>query len=136
MNMWQLIKKELLHIIRDRGLVIFILYAFTFDIYISAKGFNLIPEMVSVSVQDEDKSHESRDLIDRIQPPAFRKPDIIDDRREIDRLLNESETILALIIPSGFEKDIYRNGASVQILVDGTQSSAAYLSSAYLNILI
>lgn len=134
--MWQLIKKELLHIIRDRGLVIFILYAFTFDIYISAKGFNLIPEMVSVSVQDEDKSHESRELIDRIQPPAFRKPDLIDDRREIDRLLNESETILALVIPSGFEKDIYRNGASVQILVDGTQSSAAYLSSAYLNILI
>jgi ABC-2 type transport system permease protein len=134
--MWQLIKKELLHILRDRGLVIFILYAFTLDIYISSQGFNLIPEMVSISVFDEDNSYRSRELIDRIKPPAFKKPNNIHDRREIDNLLNESKTILALVIPSGFEKDIYRNGASVQVLVDGTQSTAAYLSSAYLSIII
>ncbi len=134
--MWQLLKKELLHILRDRGLVIFILYAFTLDIYIAAQGFNLIPEMVSISVFDEDNSYRSRELIDRIQPPAFRKPHRIDNRHEIDEMLNESKTVLALVIPSGFEKDIYRDMASVQILVDGTQSSAAYLSSAYLSIII
>jgi ABC-2 type transport system permease protein len=125
--MWQLIKKELLHILRERGLVIFILYAFTLDIYIASQGFNLIPEMVSISVFDEDNSHRSRELIDRIKPPAFKKPDNIYDRHEIDNLLNESKTILALVIPSAFEKDIYRNSASVQVLVDGTQSTAAYL---------
>jgi ABC-2 type transport system permease protein len=134
--MWRLIKKELLHILRDRGLLIFIFYAFTLDIYISSQGFNLIPEMISNSVYDEDHSYRSRELIDRIQPPAFRRPNIIYSRHEIDRLLNESETVLALVIPSGFEKDLHRNAASVQILVDGTQSSAAYLSSAYLSIII
>jgi len=134
--MWQLLKKELLHILRDKGLVIFILYAFTLDIYIAAQGFNLIPEMVSISVFDEDNSYRSRELIDRIQPPAFRKPQRIDNRHEIDKMLNESKTVLALVIPSGFEKDIYRDEASVHILVDGTQSSAAYLSSAYLSIII
>jgi ABC-2 type transport system permease protein len=133
--MWRLLKKELLHILRDKGLVIFILYAFTLDIYIAAQGFNLIPELVSISVYDEDNSYRSRELIDRIQPPAFRKPQRIYNRHEIDEMLNESKTVLALVIPSGFEKDIYRDDASVQILVDGTQSSAAYLSSAYLNII-
>jgi len=132
----QLIKKELLHILRDKGLVIFILYAFTLDIYIAAQGFNLIPEMISVSVYDEDNSIESRELAGRIKPPAFREPAYIHDRNEIDKLLNESKTILALVIPEGFEEDIYRNNASVQVLVDGTQSSAAYLSSAYLNMII
>jgi ABC-2 type transport system permease protein len=116
--------------------VIFILYAFTLDIYIAVQGFNLIPEMVSINVFDEDNSYRSRELIDRIQPPAFRKPYRIDNRHEIDEMLNESKTVIALVIPSGFEKDIYRDDASVQILVDGTQSSAAYLSSAYLSIII
>jgi len=134
--MWQLLKKELLHIFRDRGLVIFILYAFTLDIYIAAKGFNLIPEMVSISVYDEDNSPRSRELVGRIKPPAFRQPYMINERKEIDKLLNESKTILTLVIPSGFQKDTYRGGASVQILVDGTQSTGAYLSSAYLSLII
>jgi ABC-2 type transport system permease protein len=130
--MWQLLKKELLHILRDKGLIIFILYAFTLDVYMAAKGFNLIPEMVSITVYDEDQSTASRELIGRIQAPAFKRPGIIHDRQEIDRLLNESETVLALVIPSDFQKTIHKNRASVQVLIDGTQSTAAYLSSVYL----
>lgn len=134
--MWQLLKKELLHIFRNRALLIFIIYAFTFDIYIAAQGFSIIPEKVSISVYDEDKSPKSRELVGRIELPAFRKPDIIHNRHEIDSLLNESKTVLALLIPSGFQKDIHRGEASVQVLVDGTQSTAAYLSSAYLHFII
>jgi len=132
----KLLKKELLHILRDKGLVIFILYAFIPDIYIAAQGFNLIPEMVSISVYDEDKSFRSRELVDRIKPPAFKDPEHIESYHEIDELLNGSKTVLALVIPSGFEEDLYRGRASVQILVDGTQSSAAYLSSAYLGFIL
>jgi ABC-2 type transport system permease protein len=47
--------------------------------------------------------------------------------------MNESKSVLSIVIPQGFQKDIYRGGASVQVLVDGTQSTAAYLSSAYIN---
>ncbi len=134
--MWQLLRKELLHILRDRGLVIFILYAFTLDIHLAAQGFKLIPEMVSISVYDEDRSSRSRALVEMITSPAFRTPELIDDRREIDRLLNDSRTVLTLVIPSGFQRDLYRGGASLQVLVDGTQSTAAYLSSAYLGSVI
>jgi ABC-2 type transport system permease protein len=134
--MWQLLKKEFLHILRDKGLVIFILYAFTLDVYMAAKGFVLIPEMVSIYVYDEDRSAESRELIHRIQPPAFQRPVVVKDRGEIDRLLNESTTVLALIIPHNFGRDIYRADAELQVLVDGTQSTAAYLSSAYLSSII
>jgi ABC-2 type transport system permease protein len=131
----QLFKKEFLHILRDWGLMIFIIYAFTLDIYIAAKGLNIIPELVSVNIMDEDRSAASREFTQRIRPPAFREPVMLSDRRSIDRLLNESETVLVLDIPSGFERDIYRDGATVQLLVDGTQSTAAYLSSAYIGLI-
>jgi len=134
--MWQLLRKELLHIIRDKGLLIFILYAFSLDIYTAAQGLSIIPEKVSISVYDEDNSLRSRDLVGRIQPPAFRGPDRVEDRHEVDSLLNQSKSVLAMVIPAGFEGDIYRGRASVQILVDGTQSAAAYLSSAYLQRII
>ncbi len=134
--MWHLLRKELLHMIRDTGLVIFILYAFTLDIYMAAKGFNLIPEMISISVHDEDNSPASRELTDRLRPPAFRTPRMISSPEETDRLLNASDTVLVLNIPAGFQRDVYRQGATVQVLVDGTQSTAAYLSSAYLGAVI
>jgi len=134
--MWQLLRKEFLHILRDKGLVIFILYAFTLDVYMAAKGFALIPEMISIHVYDEDNSSESRELLYRIQPPAFQRPVVVHDRDEIDRLLNESKTVLALVIPHNFGRDIHRKEAKLQVLVDGTQSTAAYLSSAYLSNII
>ncbi|MGW8181336.1 MAG: ABC transporter permease, partial [bacterium] len=113
--------------------MIFILYAFSLDIYVASQGFNLIPEMISISVQDEDRSSASRELVSRIQPPAFRPPKLLDDRQAIDFELNESRSVLSLIIPSGFERDLHRGSASLQVLVDGTQSAAAYLSSAYMS---
>ncbi len=134
--MWQLLRKEILHIVRDKGLLIFVIYAFSFDIYTAAQGFSIIPEKVSVSVYDEDNSFRSRELIGRIQPPTFRRPEKASRRQDIDTLLNESRTILVLVIPPEFEKDVHREGATVQILVDGTQSAAAYLSSAYLQLIV
>ena len=98
--------------------------------------FRIVPEIVSISVYDEDNSYKSRELIYKIQPPSFRTPDRVSDRHEVDRLLNESKTVLSLVIPAGFQQDLYRHGATVQILVDGTQSAAAYLSSAYLQFII
>ena len=128
--MWQLIKKELLHILRDKGLMIFIIYAFTFDIVIASKGFNLIPENISISVHDEDKSYRSRKLIDSIEPPAFRKPAAIENLRDIDALLNDSKTVLALVIPPNFERDMYRNNASVQVLVDNYSGALGMAANA------
>lgn len=134
--MWLLLRKEILHIIRDKGLVIFILYAFTLDIYMAAVGFRFIPEMVSITVHDEDQTAASRELISRFQPPAFQLPRIASNLKEVDRLLDESDTVIAVVIPPGFQRDLKRGGAELQVLVDGTQSTAAYLSSAYLNAIV
>jgi ABC-2 type transport system permease protein len=128
---WRLFKKELMHILRDRGLVIFIIYAFSIDIALAAKGFQLIPQNISIAVMDESRSPESRELISMLQVPAFRRPLMVENKRELDRMIENSEVVLSVLIPSDFQKSLYRQGASVQVLVDGTQSSASYLSSTY-----
>ncbi|RMG68373.1 MAG: ABC transporter permease, partial [Nitrospirae bacterium] len=117
--------------LRDRGLVIFILYAFSIDIVLAAKGFQLIPQNISIAVMDESHSPESRELISMLQGPAFRRPVMVESRRALDRMIEDSEVVLSVLIPSDFQKSLYREGASVQVLVDGTQSSASYLSSTY-----
>ncbi|RMG04986.1 MAG: ABC transporter permease [Nitrospirae bacterium] len=132
----KLIRKEILHILRDRGLLLFIIYAFTIDIMLAAKGFQLIPVNVSIAVMDEDHSPESRALIDRIRPPAFRPPRYILSKKEMDLLLEKSKVVLSLHIPHDFEENLYRDGSNIQILVDGSQSTAAYLSSAYISEII
>ena len=131
--MWVLIKKELLHIMRDRGLIIFILYAFTIDIVLAAHGFRLIPENVSITVFDEDHSSESRELIGRLQPPSFSYPRFVENERDVDNTMKNSRSVLLLRIPEGFQKELYRGNAHLQVLVDGTQSTAAYISTAYLS---
>jgi ABC-2 type transport system permease protein len=134
LDLWgTLLKKEVLHILRDKGLVLFLIYAFTFDVILAAKGFRIIPEEVSVAVHDEDHSTASAALVERLRPPSFKRPIFIEDRRDIDRLLLESSVVVVLVIPSGFERDLLSGRtAEVQVLIDGTQSTAAYLSSHYL----
>ncbi|NOX21027.1 MAG: ABC transporter permease [Nitrospirae bacterium] len=130
--MWRLLKKELLHILRDKGLLIFVIYAFSLDIVLAAKGFQLIPRNIAIAVYDESRSSQSRQLISKLQSPAFKPPLYVTNTKEIDSLIEDSRVVLALDIPSDFHKQLYRGGASVQVLVDGTQSSSAYLSTAYL----
>ncbi len=134
-SLWvSLFTKETLHILRDRGLVLFLLYAFTLDVTLAAKGFKIIPEEVSIGVYDEDHSMASGELIQRIMPPAFKYPLIIKDRSEIDDLLLNSSVVVVLVIPSGFERSLKANRPTeLQVLIDGTQSTAAYLSSYYLS---
>jgi len=128
-----LVHKELLHIIRDKGLVIFLIYAFTFDIILAAKGFRIIPENVSIAVYDEDISTASARLIEKLRPPSFKRPILIRNKKKIDKLLLNSSVVVVLIIPSGFERQLQsKKMAELQVLIDGTQSTAAYLSAHYL----
>ncbi|RME63459.1 MAG: ABC transporter permease [Nitrospirae bacterium] len=129
-----LIRKETLHILRDKGLVLFLIYAFTFDVVLAAKGFRIIPEEVSIAVYDEDHSSASGALIDRIRPPSFKRPFIVHNLDEVDKLLLESSVVVVLVIPAGFQRDLQSGkSSSLQVLIDGTQSTAAYLSSYYLS---
>ena len=64
--------KEFLQLFRDIILLVFIVYAFTVDIYLAGSGVSLQVKRASTVVHDADHSNSSRELIHRFRLPYFR----------------------------------------------------------------
>ncbi len=126
-------RKELLHVVRDwRTLLIaFVLpvvmillfgYAITFDI-----------RDLKLAVADEDRSRESRELIERFTASRyFSLVAAPSDPRDLLALLDAGEAQVALSIPKDFGKAIRRGeGDTVQVLLDGSESNTATIAAGY-----
>jgi len=97
-------------------------YAATFEV------FN-----VSTAVLDQDRTQESRALIDRfVRSSRFQVTRVVRDRRELGDAVEHSDAQLGLVVPPGFAA-LLRNGQTspVQILVDGTNSNTALIALGY-----
>ncbi|MGD2295213.1 MAG: ABC transporter permease [Candidatus Aminicenantes bacterium] len=130
-----LLKKETLHILRDpRSLylalglpmVLLILfgYAITFDI-----------KNVPVAAVDLDNTVLSRDLLSRIQAsPYF---DLKFQRKSpsgSESLLDRGDVRFIITIPSGFSRGLATGkGASLQLLVDGSDNNSAQVAMGYMS---
>jgi ABC-2 type transport system permease protein len=130
---WAITKKEFFHIYRDwRSLALVILmpallmllfgYAVTLDV-----------KKVPIAVLDYDKSQESLSFIHRFSAsPYFNLRVFALDEKEIKRLIDESEVKMGLVLPWDFSKMIKAGRkASVQVLLDGTDSNTANIILSY-----
>jgi len=126
-------KKEFIHIFRDpRSLALVILmpailmllfgYAVTLDV-----------KNVSMAVLDRDQSQESFSFIYRFSAsPYFSLRLFVEDEREMKRLIDEGEVKMGLILPWDFSKQVKAGKkASVQVLLDGSDSNTANLVLSY-----
>lgn len=129
-----LLHKELLQIFRDsrRKRVVFIApivqlllfgYAVTTDVH-----------DVATVVVDHDGSYESRSLQEAIQAGGyFRVVARYDRPAELAHALDAGHATVAIEIPRGFEKNLAAGrGASVQVLVDGTNSNTGTVAQGYI----
>jgi ABC-2 type transport system permease protein len=130
---WAITKKEFFHIYRDwRSLALVILmpallmllfgYAVTLDV-----------KKVPIAVLDYDKSQESLSFIHRFSAsPYFNLRIFVRDEKEIKRLIDESQVKMGLVLPWDFSKTIKAGRkASVQVLLDGTDSNTANIILSY-----
>ena len=134
----QMVLKEFIQIFRDKRMkaIVFVIpllqtmvfgYAVTMDV-------NHIP----TAVYDVDRSYESRELVRRLTASGYfdvlyhpGSPD------EIRDLLDRSKITFALQIDRGFSADLKRRiPASVQVLVDGTDSNTGIVALDYANRII
>ena len=86
-NILNLGVKELRGLWRDRGLLILIVYAFTFAVY---AGSRAVPETLNnapIAIVDEDRSPLSERIIAAFQPPYFSPPQTI-TAAEMDRRMD------------------------------------------------
>ena len=130
---WAISKKEFFHIYRDpRSLALIILmpallmllfgYAITIDV-----------KNVSIAVLDRDRTQESLTFIQRFSAsPYFSLHTFVQDEKQIIRLIDEGKVKMGLVLPWDFSRVIKAGKtASVQILVDGTDSNTANILLGY-----
>ena len=102
-------------------------YAITLDV-----------EDVAFGVWDEDRSPESRRLIDAFaQSGYFKLAHAISDERGLTAALERGSIKMALVIPESFGRSVARHGpAAVQIIVDGTFSNTAQIVAGYADAIV
>src|SRR5690349_12519325 len=120
LNVFRLGRKELASLARDKVLVVFIIYSFSFSIYSIATGIKTDVANAPLAIIDSDQSIMSSRVREGFLKPYFRRPDLI-DRADVDRLMDRSAYTFVLDIPPGFEADVLRGRAPrVQLNVDAT----------------
>jgi ABC-2 type transport system permease protein len=127
------IVKELRHIVRDvrslimaLGLPAFLLVFFGFAISLDV---DRIPTMIF----DADGTAASRDLIARIAGSRFfQVGGFVDDHRIIEREIDAGRVLLGIVIPRDFSEKTSASGqATVQLLLDGSDSNMAAIAKEY-----
>ncbi|RLJ70307.1 ABC-2 type transport system permease protein [Hydrogenivirga caldilitoris] len=124
--------KEVVQFLRNWGLLIFVTYAFTLDVYIAAVSMDVSLKNASFYVQDYDNSPLSRELVSKFREPFFSFKGYVLGEDEIDELLLEDRAIGVIRIPPKFEER-FMEGKKVRIgiLVNGSEASASNLFSGY-----
>ncbi|WP_035277410.1 ABC transporter permease [Desulforegula conservatrix] len=124
--------KEFLQLFRDLVLLVFIIYAFTADIYLAGSGVSLQVKEAPVYFMDNDKSQASREFLGRFLPPYFRVKGEVISPIEGTALLDKGDAMIVVDIPSSFQKSIFSGEpARIQVQIDTTNSGLGFLASSY-----
>jgi ABC-2 type transport system permease protein len=123
--------KELRSLLRDPIMLVLIVWAFSFSIYVAATAMPESLHKAPIAVIDEDRSPLSRHIVDALYPPYFLPPVPITPA-ELDARMDAGIDTFALHIPAGFQRDVLAGrGPAIQLSVDATRMSQAFTGSGY-----
>jgi len=130
---WAITKKEFFHIYRDWRSLALVLLMPALLMLLFGYAVTLDVKKVPMAVLDYDKSQESLSFIHRFSAsPYFNLHLFVKDEKEIKRLIDESEIKMGLVLPWNFSRTIKAGKkASVQVLLDGTDSNTANIVLSY-----
>jgi ABC-2 type transport system permease protein len=131
-NIFWLGTKELRSLQRDMVLVVFVVYSFTFAIYMQARGTSTEVHNASIGLVDEDQSALTGRIANAFFEPNFQKPVLI-DAEQIDQSLDDSRFMFVLVFPPMFEQKVIDGDfAEVQLNIDATAMGQAGIGAAYI----
>src|SRR5260221_11223853 len=87
-------------------MLVFVVYAFTFAIYIQATGTSSEVNNASIAFVDEDGSALSKELFNAFYPPRFKLPEAVGGE-EAERGMDEGGLMFVRAIPPRFEHDLH-----------------------------
>lgn len=120
--------KELLHLLRDRVLLVFLIVMPVLQLVLIAEATGSGIRNVKLAVWDQDQSALSQQMITALDNTnEFQLAYRAASYAELTRLIEDGQATVAVIFPPGFERDALRPGvgATVQAIVDGTNVIAA-----------
>jgi ABC-2 type transport system permease protein len=132
-TLWHVVVKELLQLRRDRKMLPVIFVAPVLQIVIFGYAVNTEVREVPLVLVDQDRSPGSRELVDRfVSSGYFTLVAAEDTPRAIDPWLVSGRGHVALVIGPGYgaAREGGR-GAGVQVIADGSDSSAATQALGY-----
>jgi len=128
--------KELRSLLRDPVMLVLIAFAFTVSVYISATAMPETLRKAPIAIVDEDRSPLSARIVDAFYPPYFTPPELI-TQREMDTRMDAGLETFALDIPPDFQRDVLAGRIpTVQVNVDATRMSQAFVGSGYVQSIV
>jgi ABC-2 type transport system permease protein len=129
----ELVRKEFIQLFRDRKNRPMLVIAPLIQMILFGYVVTTDVRDIRLAVIDQSRTPDSRRLIDAFDGNAtFRVTHVLQDPKELDRMLLERRVDLGLQVPPDFSARL-REGrtADVQILVDGSMSNMAAVRIAY-----
>ena len=127
--------KELIQTLRDKRMRITLIVPPILQLIVFGYAANLDVKHIRTAIRDLDQSIESRDLIGRFGSSKYF--DIIafpNTPGEVKALIDQGEVTVSIEIPTDFSKKLKKGDmATVQIVVDGTESNTALIALGYAN---
>ena len=127
--------KELIQALRDKRMRMTLIIPPIVQLIIFGYAANLDVKHIRTAVRDLDQSVDSRDVISRFRQSKYF--DILfypQRQQDTERLILNGDVVLSLEIPPDFSRKLKKGDtATVQILVDGTESNAAMIALGYVS---
>jgi ABC-2 type transport system permease protein len=138
LNILPIVRKEFRQIRRDKRVLAVLLFIPAMMLFLFGYALNFDIKNTATAVYDEDNSRVSRDFIQQFfRSDYFDNTLRLQSKSEINKLLDDGEIKIVLVIPSKFSKQIAQGGeAFVQVIVDGSNSNTASTLLGYVNIII
>jgi ABC-2 type transport system permease protein len=128
-----IIRKEFLQTIKDPRSRALLFGPPLLQLVLFGYAVNMDVENARTAWMDMDRTPESRELLAAFQGSRyFRIEATPEDDREVRDLLDQGKVQLVVRVLPGYSRDVQRgNSASVQVLVDGTNSNTASIVANY-----
>ncbi len=130
--------KEFVHIRRDRGTIVFALLVPALQMTIFGYAIDVTIENIPLVVLDNDGRSESRKLVEAmVNTETFRVVERVQSMTAFRAALESGRAKTGIIIPADYsERLLRREQATVQVLIDGSDSQVATTSLNTVNLLV
>jgi ABC-2 type transport system permease protein len=127
--------KELIQTLRDKRMRVILIIPPIFQLIIFGYAANMDVKHIRTAIRDLDQSVASRELIGRFGSSKYF--DIVsfpNTPKEVKDLINQGEVTVSIEIPTDFSRKLKKGDtATVQIVLDGTESNTALIALGYAN---